>query len=167
MAVTTEILETWRRPAAVIRRKLDAGTPEAAALAVLLAACFLFFVARWPDLARKAHLAEQAGLSPDQAPGLQALLGINLFALVFVAPLAFYLLATLAYGAMRAAGSRISAFAVRLSLFWALLAISPAVLFQGLLAGIKGPGPAIAAVGVLVMAAFLWLWLRMLREAAR
>ena len=167
MAITTDILQTWRRPAAVLRRRLDAGVTEAGALAVLMGACFLFFVARWPALAREAQLAARSGLPPDQVPDLQALIGINLFALIFVAPLFFYLVALIAHAAMRAAGSRITPFAARFALFWALLAIAPAVLFQGLLAGLKGPGPALTVVGWLVLAAFLWLWVRLSREAAR
>ncbi|MBE2277681.1 MAG: hypothetical protein IAE87_15465 [Rhodobacteraceae bacterium] len=167
MAVTTDILQTWRRPATVIRRKLDAGATEADALATLMGAAFLLFVARWPALAREAQQTAMAGLPADQAPGLQPLIGINLFAILFVAPLIFYMVAALAYAAMHLFGSHITPLAARLSLFWALMAISPAVLLHGLLAGLKGPGPALTLVGWLVLAAFLWLWVQLAREAAR
>lgn len=171
MPVTQDILRAWRAPRAVIREKLGQGVREDRALAVLMGACGLMFVAQWPRLSREAHLgrlaAEAQGTPPDQVPGLDALLGINLFALLFMAPLLFYALAGLSHGVARALGGRGSAFAARLALFWALLAVAPAMLFQGLLAGFAGPGPALTAVGALVGLAFLAIWLSMLREVSK
>lgn len=167
MAITTDILESWRRPSAVIRRKLARGENEAGALVTLMGACALFFVARWPALSRQAWENAQTGLPPTEAATLQTLLGINMFAMIFVAPFLFYTVALLSYGVLRLFRSPIRPYGARLALFWALLAISPAVLFQGLVAGFSGPGPALTLVAMLVMGAFLWLWLLMLREAAR
>lgn len=168
MAVTTDILQTWRRPTEVFRRRLSDAT-EGGALAILLGACFLFFVAQWPALSRQAHLgriaAEQAGTPPEDVPGLQALIGINLFALLFMAPLIFYALAALSGLVLRLFRRRIDPLAARMALFWALLATAPLMLFQGLISGFIGAGTPLTVVGVLVLLAFLWLWTRLLREA--
>ncbi|WP_283178156.1 hypothetical protein [Gemmobacter sp. 24YEA27] len=39
------------------------------------------------------------------------------------------------------------------------------MLFQGLLAGFSGPGSSVTVVGILVGLSFLWLWVKLLREA--
>jgi hemoglobin-like flavoprotein len=54
-----------------------------------------------------------------------------------------------------------------IALFWALAAIGPLFLLQGLVAGMIGPGPALTLVTVVVGVAFLWLWITLLREAER
>ncbi len=171
MAVSTDILATWARPRKVFRQILDRSRGEGQALAYLLAACLLIFVAQWPRLARDAHFARQtaeaAGTPPDQVPGLQALIGINLFALLFMAPLIFYALAGLAHLVARALGGTGTPLASRLALFWALLATAPWMLFQGLVSGFIGAGPALTATGVVVALAFLGLWLTLMREAHR
>lgn len=161
MSVTTDILQTWVRPRTTFRSWLGDTPREDRALAVLMGACFLLFVARWPALSREAHLA--AG-QPD-APAVQALMGINLFVLLFVAPVLFYLIAGLSHLAVRALGGRGLAYASRMALFWALLATAPLMLFQGLLAGFLGHTAAMTATGLAVGLAFLWLWLTLLHEA--
>lgn len=169
MSITTEIFRTWRRPGAVIRGKLADGPREDRALIVLFAACLLFFVAQWPRLSREAFLAREAataaGTPLDQVPGIQALMGINFFVFLFVVPLIFYGVAAISALVIRAFGGRIGAYEARISLFWALLCTGPLLLFQGLLAGFSGPGPAVTLVGILIALAFLWLWVTLLREA--
>jgi hypothetical protein len=54
-----------------------------------------------------------------------------------------------------------------LALFWALLCTTPVMLLQGLVAGFIGAGTGATVVGVLVFAAFLYLWINMLIEAER
>lgn len=163
MSVTTDILQSWVHPRRVFRRRLGDAPREDRALAVLMAACGLMFVARWPALAREAQLS--AG-QPD-APELQALLGINLFALIFMAPVIFYALAGLGHLVARALGGQGNGFASRMALFWALLAVAPLMLLQGLVAGFVGPGHALTATGALVGFGFLALWLIFLHEAHR
>ena len=51
-----------------------------------------------------------------------------------------------------------SGFGARMALFWSLLAVSPAMLLQGLVGGFLGQGPALALVWVAVFGGFLWLW---------
>lgn len=169
MSITTDIFRTWARPGAVIREKLADGPREDRALILLFAACLLLFVAQWPRLSREAFLAREAataaGTPLDQVPGIQALMGINFFVFLFVVPLFFYGIAAVSALVIRAFGGRIGAYEARVSLFWALLCAAPLMLFQGLLAGFSGPGSSVTVVGILVGLSFLWLWVKLLREA--
>lgn len=171
MPVVPDILASWRRPRAVIARKLAEGRREDRAIATLMGACGLIFVAQWPGLAREAHLtrlaAEAAGTPLDQVPTLQALMGSRLMALVFIAPLFFFLLAAISHGVARLLGGKGTGFGARLALFWALFCTTPVMLLQGLVAGFIGAGTAATVVGGLVFAVFLYLWINMLIEAER
>ncbi|MFD0857931.1 YIP1 family protein [Roseovarius aquimarinus] len=156
MAVTRDIAATYRGPRAVMRRLLDMGQREDRALAILMGACILIFVAQWPRLAREAHLTDQE---------LNPLLGGALMAWAFIAPLLFYCLAQISHWIAKVFGGHGSAFGARMALFWALLAASPLVLLHGLVAGFIGPGPGLTLVGVLWLAAFGFFWVQGLREA--
>lgn len=159
MAVTLDIVESWRRPRVVMRRKLIEGLTEGRSLAMLMGACALIFVAQWPRLAREAHV--------DPSVPLEGRLGGTLFAMIFVAPLLFYAVAALSQGVARLAGGRGQGAAMRLALFWALLAVSPAMLFQGLLSGFLGPSPAVSVVGAGTLAGFVYIWGANMIEAQR
>lgn len=156
MPVTTDIVATYRGPRRVMRRLLDRGSREDRALAILIAACVLVFIAQWPRLAREAFLTERE---------LNPLLGGALLGWIFIAPLLFYLLALLSHGLARLAGGCGSAYGARLALFWAFLAASPLLLLHGLVAGFIGPGPGLTAVGLIWLAVFGWFWIAGLREA--
>jgi hypothetical protein len=140
-----------------MRERLQQGPREDRALAILMAACLLFFVAQWPGAARQAHL--------DPGVPLNARLAGALMATVFLAPLMFYALGALSHLAARLFGGRGSYYGARLALFWTLLMISPLMLLQGLVAGFIGAGPAATATGVIVLAAFLFFWAANLYEA--
>lgn len=157
MTITTDILRSWRRPRAVIREKLARGVREDRALAVIMAAGLLLFVAQWPILSRASYL--------DPATPLEARLGGALMACLFVLPLLAYAIAQISHLVAKLIRGRGTAFGARLALFWALLAVTPAMLFQGLLAGFLGQTPAVIAVQLAVLAVFLWIWLAMLYEA--
>lgn len=169
MSVSTDMVATWIRPRSVFRRWLGRDSREGRALAVLMGACLLIFVAQWPRLSREAFLAQEAarnaGTPVEDLPGIQALMGINLFALIFVAPVIFYAIAALSHAVARALGGKGTGFASRLALFWALLATAPLMLFQGLVAGFIGAGPGLTATGVAVALAFVSLWGILLHEA--
>ena len=124
-----------------------------------MAACALIFVSQWPALARMAH--------HDPAIPLDARLGGALMGTLFLLPLFAYALAALSHLAARALGGRGSHHGARLALFWALLAISPLMLLQGLARGLAGPGPAQTALGVAVLVCFLAVWASGLIEAER
>jgi hypothetical protein len=157
MAVTSDILALWRHPRRAFRAKLDEGVREDRALAVLMGVCGLSFVAQWPALARAAHL--------DPSVPLDARMGGALMGTIFVLPLLAYGLAGASHLAARAMGGQGSAYGARLALFWALMAATPAMLLMGLMAGLAGPGPGPAILGLALFAGFLWLWVTLWREA--
>lgn len=158
MAITSDIVATYRGPGAVVRRLLARGQREDRALAILMAGCLLVFVSQWPPLARQAHI-EGVELNP--------LLGGALLAWVMIAPILMYALAAGSHLLAKALGGKGSFYGARLALFWALLAVSPLFLLNGLLAGFVGPGPGPKAVEFLSFALFLWFWLGGLFAAER
>ena len=66
MAVTTDIVRTWRNPRSVMRDLLARGTREDRAVAYLFAGCLVTFIAQWPRMSRQA-----AGF--DVVPGTEEL----------------------------------------------------------------------------------------------
>lgn len=155
MSITNDIVATYRRPKSVAFRRQADGPREDRALAVLMAACIVIFVAQWPRLSREAHLTE-SDISP--------LLGGALMGWVFMAPLFFYVVAIVSWLVLKPFGGT-TGYRARMALFWALLASSPLVLFQGLVAGFIGPGLVNNAVGFLWLAALLVFWFAGLRAA--
>ena len=110
----------------------------------------LVFIAQWPKLARDAFVNNV---------DLNFLLGANLMALVVIAPLLLYVIATLARGVGFVFGGQGTAYGARLALFWALLASTPLILLHGLTAGFVGPGPELKVVGVIWLGVFFWFWI--------
>lgn len=156
MAVTTDIAASFRGPGAVLRRIFAQPASEARALAYLMGACGVIFVARWPALAREAHLEEK---------DLNMEMGGTLLAIVFFLPLILYALALVVALVARLFGSRITGYGSRVALFWALLAASPLMLLNGLVEGFIGAGPALTLVGALWLFAFALFWIKGLRVA--
>ncbi len=159
MAVSTDIVRSWTQPRKVIRARLDRGISEPQLLALLMGACLLLFVAQTPALSRAAFL--------DPSVPLEARLAGALMATLFLVPLIAYALAAISHLIARALGGKGQGIYARLALFWALLAISPAMLFQGLLAGFVGPSTGLTIVGLLVGVGFLTMWIMMLLEVER
>jgi hypothetical protein len=157
VAVTTAILATYRDPGGMVRRMLAGPRREDRALAMLMAAAGMAFVAQWPVMRRAAIL--------DPSIPLEGRMSGALMATLFVLPLSAYLLAGASHALSRLAGGRGTFYGARLALFWALLAVSPLMLLQGLVAGLIGPGPALLATGIVVFGAFLWIWIAGLRAA--
>lgn len=158
MPVTTDILATYRGPGRVINRLLEMGQREDRALAILMAGCSIVFVAQMPRLAREAHLTGQE---------LNMLLGGALLGWIIIAPLMFYIIAAVSHIVAQIFGGRGEWYGARLALFWALLAASPLLLLQGLVAGFIGPGTELNIVGGLWVAVFSWFWISGLRQAER
>lgn len=148
-----------------MRDMLAAGPREDRALAILMGACFLMFLAQLPLLARLAHLsAAEAGavvLDRDQ------LFGTAFVAWLMIAPLAFYVLAWLAQIVLRAFGLRSDGYGARLALFWSLLAATPLALLLGFVQGLNGPGAGASLAFALWIGAFLVFWVQTTREAIR
>lgn len=156
MAVTTDIVATYRGPRRVIARLLSMGPREDRLLAFLMFGCTLAFVAQMPRLSREAHLTGQE---------LDMLLGGALLGLIFIAPLALYAVSWVVHLLARLFGGAGDSYRSRLVLFWTLLASSPLLLLNGLVAGFIGPGPALSSVGILWLAVCLWFWLSGMIEA--
>ncbi|GGH57909.1 YIP1 family protein [Frigidibacter albus] len=150
MALTDDILATWRNPRRVMARILDAGPREDRALVFLLVAVLVIYVSLWPALSRAAVLMPEAPLA-------QRLLAA-FFGVLLLVPVA-YPLAALSHLASRAAGGQGTWHGARIALFWALLAISPLMLLRGLVAGLIGAGVQLQLLDLLVFAGFLWIWL--------
>jgi hypothetical protein len=157
MGVANDIVASWRRPAQVMRGLLAAGQREDRALAFLMLACFLIFVAQWPTLSRQAF--------EDPSVPLQARIGGALFGWLFWAPILSYGLAALTRIAAMPFGGRGTWYTARLALFWSLLAATPGWLFYGMITGFIGPGPAANVVGAVLLFAFLSIWGITLRVA--
>lgn len=158
MTVTTDLVATWARPRAILRQHLARGRSEPFAVSFLLIFLLLAFVAQWPAAAREAHLAGEASALPRILP--------RAFAVLATIPV-WYGLAAVSRLVAGALGGQGTWYSARIALFWALAAIGPLMLLQGLVAGMIGPGPALTTVTVLIGAGFLWLWLTLLHEAER
>jgi len=156
MAVTTDILRTWRAPRQVIRDLLAMGHREDRALAYLMAACAMIFVAQWPRLTREAHF-----LGED----LSQRIGYEMTSWLIVWPLFFYLLALALHGVLLLVRAKGSWFGARLALFWALLASSPMMLLYGLLVGFLGQTTGTHLVGGAWLLAVIVFLIQGLREA--
>lgn len=157
MSLTGDILRSYRSPGAVALERLAGPVREDRALAVLMGACLLAFVAQWPVHARAAHLA------PDVP--LDARLAGALFGSLFLWPIVAYAVAGISHMVARLLGGRGSFYGARVALFWAMLAVTPLMLLNGLVRGMIGPGPAETATGVVAGLAFLGIWLAGLRAA--
>jgi len=150
MAVTLDILRSYRHPGAVILRRTAGKVREDRALVTVMVACLLIFIAQWPRLSREAFISGQ---------DFDTLLAGALQAWLFIMPLALYALAALSHMVARLMGGTASWWEARMALFWALLAASPLWLLWGLVAGFVGPGVALDIVGLIALGAFLAIWI--------
>ncbi len=162
MPVTSDIARTWRGPRRVMRDLLAQGQREDRAIAFLLAACFLIFVAQWPRLVRVAQGFDTPPGQPE-APELVQLVAYEFLSWLMIWPLLFYGLAALAHLAARVLGGRGTWYGSRLALFWSLLATAPLALLHGLMVGFGST--AADLVGAVWLTGFAVIWVQCLREA--
>lgn len=155
--IVPRIAQSWWAPGRVVASLR--GTPERVLIVILMAAMLIFLVAQAPGHARAAHL--------DPSVPLEARLGGALLAVMFMMPLLAYALAELVAMLSRLTPWRISSADSRLALFWALLAISPAMLLAGLVEGLIGPGPALTITRLVAGIGFLFIWGGGIRALAR
>lgn len=155
MAAVDDILRSYRRPRAVVRGLLARDRSEPRALSILIAALIVIFVGQWPALSRQAFESD--------LPLTGLLLG-SAMALAATIPL-FYGLAAAGHLVARLFGGAGTWYAARIALFWALLAVAPLMLFQGLVAGFIGTGAQLALVSVVVFLVFVLIWGAGLRVA--
>jgi hypothetical protein len=158
MSLVPDIIESWRHPRRVVRRHLLRPRSEAFAFTFLFVFLLVAFVAQWPQAARASYLQPEVPLT-------QRLLAAGL-GLMATIP-AWYGLAAVSRLVARAFGGQGDWYGARVALFWALAAVSPAMLLQGLTSGLLGAGGQARLVGGLVAVAFLVMWLAMLLEEER
>lgn len=157
MQITADIVRSWLHPRTVMARRLSGGVREDRALAYLMIACVVIFVAQWPRLARDAQI--------DPSTPLDVRLGGTLFGWLFIAPLALYAVALLSHLLACLLGGKGNFFGARMALFWSLFAVAPLWLLNGLVAGIIGPGPELTLTGGISLAVFFVVWISSLIEA--
>lgn len=157
MSVTKDIRASYRGPGRVVARLMGQGRREGFALNILLFACIVIFVAQAPYQSREAHF------NPDVP--LMARMYWSAFLWIFLVPLLLYGFAAMVFGLALLAGRNITGYGIRLSLFWALLASSPVVLFLGLVAAFIGPSAGFQLVGMIWLLNVLWFWIAGMRSA--
>lgn len=151
MSVTRDILRSYRTPRTVMMRQIAAGLGEERALAYLMIACLIMFIAQLPELSRLAHLDPSGSEFAGRA-------GYAFLGAVFFAPLVFYAVAAVCGLVLRTLGRPVSFLDCRLALFWALMAATPLMLLRGLVAGFIGPGVQLNLVSTIAGAGFIWIW---------
>ena len=124
MALTSDIVATYKGPSRVVGRFLGQGRNEVRALLFVLIAGLLMFIAAAPYQAREAQL------NPDGP--LEVRLYWSAFLFIFIVPLLLYGLAALVWVVTKVARMPVSGYEVRYTLLWALLASAPVKLLQGL-----------------------------------
>ena len=155
--IAPRVLASWRRPGRVVRALSPMS--EGAMLAVLMGAMLVFLIAQAPGHARAAALDPAVPMAGRMAGALTAVL--------LMMPLVAYVVASLVALASRLTRWRLAAEDSRLALFWALLAISPAMLLSGLVEGLIGPGAALSLTRLIAGLGFLFIWGAGLRALAR
>ena len=155
--IAPRVLASWRRPGQVVRGLSPMS--EGAMLAVLMGAMLVFLIAQAPGHARAAALDPSVPMAGRMAGALTAVL--------LMMPLLAYAFASLVALASRLTPWRLEAEDSRLALFWALLAISPAMLLAGLVEGLIGPGPALTITRLIAGIGFLFIWGSGIRALAR
>jgi hypothetical protein len=157
MAVSDDILASYRGPRRVVARILSAPRREDRPLGYLIAALIVGFIALWPGMAREAHFAPEVPLG-------QRMLAAALGMLVLVP--VFYIVAGAGTYVAKFIGGKLDFYGGRVALFWALLASSPLMLLQGLVSGFIGTSLQLTVTGLLVFGVFFWFWISGLRVSA-
>lgn len=159
MAVTQDILRTYRSPARVVRGLRVMGQREDRAIAWLMIGCLLAAVAGMPIAQRDVVM---------NGGDIQQRILYLLFSSLLLLPLCFYLFAGIAYAVIKPFRPAMTGFGARLALFWGWLALAPLTLFYGLLAGINGPDHSgTVLVQWIGVAMALWFWISGLIEVSK
>jgi hypothetical protein len=159
MALTQDIIATYKGPGRVVSRFLAQGRNEVRSLLFVLITGMLMFVASAPYQARLAEL------DPD-VPFL-ARIYWSAFFYIMMMPILIYAFAAIIWGLSRIARRQVTGYEVRFTLIWALLASTPVMLLMGLIAAFIGAGIQLQIVGFVWMAVFGWFWAAGLLNADR
>lgn len=156
MPVSSDIVATYKGPGAVYRRLLEPGRDEMRALSFCIFGALMLFVAQTPWQARAAHF--------DPSGPLEVRLYWSGLLFLLVLPLLLYCLSFLLWALSRVVAPTLSGFAIRMSLFWAVLAATPIALLAGILAGFQGEFVGVQAIGLLWVFVVLWFFISGLRS---
>jgi Mn2+/Fe2+ NRAMP family transporter len=148
VGIVPRIMQSWRAPGRVFADLR--GMPDRGLIVVLMAAMLAFLVAQAPGHQRAAQL--------DPSVPFQARMAGALLAVLFMMPLLAYALAALVSALSRLIRRPVAPADSRLALFWALLAIAPAMLLAGLTEGLVGPGTVLSLTRGLAGLGFLVIW---------
>lgn len=159
MSIALDIIRTYSAPREVLRRRIGAIEREDRALAILMGACFLIFIAQWPRLSREAFL--------DDSVAIDGLMAGALFGWIIIAPLFFYAVALLVHWILVALRRASTGYMSRVALFWALLAAAPMWLLSGLLNGFIGESQTTSLVAVVALGSFVVFWASGVIEIAK
>lgn len=146
--ILPRVLQSWWAPRKVVRGLAD--MPDRALLVVLMAAMLIFLIAQAPGHARAAEL--------DPSVPLEARISGSIMAVMFLMPVIAYAVAALVAPLLRLIGRRLDPRHSRLALFWALLAVAPAMLLAGLVQGFLGEGPPLSLTRALAGIGFIVIW---------
>jgi hypothetical protein len=158
MSLTTDMRQSWTGHRGVVRRHLSRGRSEPFVFTFLFVFMILAFVSQYPRAARIA-------LENPDMPLPAQLLGMAYGLLIFL-PFA-YGLAAISHIIARALGARGTWYGARLALFYSLVAASPLMLLQGLVAGLLGLGMESFLVGIFALTAFVVFWALALVEVGK
>jgi hypothetical protein len=142
------VIESWWAPRRVVRGL--SGMPDSVMLAVLMVAMLISLIAQAPENARAAQL--------DPSIPMDARMGGAVMGTVFMMPLLAYGMAALTSLGSKLTPYRLAPEDARLALFWALLAVAPATLLAGMVAGLIGAGPALTLTRAITGLGFLFIW---------
>ncbi len=142
------VLESWWAPRRVVRGL--SGMPDRVLLAVLMLAMLITFIGQAPVHVRAAQM--------DPSIPLDARMGGAAMGSIFMMPLLAYAMAGLVSLISRVTPWPIDARESRIALFWALLAVTPAVLLAGLVVGLIGPSPVLTLTRTVAGLGFLIIW---------
>ena len=156
MQITADIIRSWLHPRKVMARRLSEGAREDRALAYLMIACVLIFVAQWPRLARDAQF--------DPSTPLDVRLGGTLFGWLFIAPLALYTVALLSHFLALLLGGKGNSFAAPHCAFLVAARGYPAVAFEWAGRRYHWTRSRINFAGGISLAVFFVVWISSLIE---
>ncbi|MDO5619925.1 MAG: hypothetical protein Q4G24_00495 [Paracoccus sp. (in: a-proteobacteria)] len=146
--IVPRVVQSWWAPRRVVRGLAD--MPDRTLLGVLMVALLFFLIAQAPARARDAFL--------DPSVSFEARMGGALMGVMFIMPLLAYGLAALVAMLSRLTARPVEGRHSRLALFWALLAVVPAMLLAGLVQGFVGPGPALSIAHAIAGIGFVVIW---------
>ena len=151
MPLADEVVRTYFEPRCSARRVLLRTDSEGKAFVLVFTGCIFLFLAQLPDLVGQ-------GTSSGPQPSLTALATARVIGALLLAPLVFYAIAGISGLVARLLGRSIGWRHARVSLFWAVLAVSPAAMLLALARNFLGGSILVNTFPWILMTLFLLFW---------